>query len=202
MALKDAYHLDLHNRLFNGIVSPILNYRVNHPVIDPYIQKTFPHGISAMGAQYLTYCSITDTKKIIAFATEYIFESVRREQFSNLPSRFQALFASYDAQGISLWFNQLASNEDISKDELLKSATVKKIIYDDSESFKADAMWRDYVVLLADGSHRFSPTFIHEMAIHYWNGIITDSPRHEVLISLPVTVVDSIPLEEFLLGNV
>ncbi len=72
--------------------------------------------------------------------------------------------------------------------------------------FIGDSNWRDQPLTLKqkleDGQEYLKPVFspfaYHYWATQYWSGVHTNTPRIEVLCRLPVNVLRSVPLAEFL----
>lgn len=197
MSTKIAYHLDLANSLPLGTLSLDTNFCAGDPNIDSYIHQEFPDGISRMGKIYLSYVQDNNHDNVVANAVEYIFESVRQQHFPHLPSRMKSLFAVENAAGIQFWFEELIPNCS-NRIEQARNATVKTIRYDSDNAFKADAKYRDYRIVLKNKTKVFSSSLSHKMAFKYWSGSLEQDPKLELVIPLPVEVINSTPLNTFL----
>ncbi len=166
--------------------------------------------INQMGKLYLnpldvnisdfnTLCS--SCYNALVFAAEYAFESVRLAYFPTLPSRFSSIYACESKENVRFWCQQLGLNNFSAS-----TATVK--IIEARHYFYADAMWRDGAFDFTKFQKPednpflgfFSPFDYHVRAHSYWNGEKTDFPKMEVLCALPITIVCSVPLVEFLSG--
>ncbi len=163
--------------------------------------KKYIHGISNLGYKYLSffdedYCSMKDTyENFRIYTIEYIFEMVRTLYFSNLPSRFTSLFACKTKDEIKRWYDVLVNDE-----KNFPNISIK-IISTDRKTLTCDTYWRDGIQITYNDSSVFSPFAYQEYATNYWRGIKSNTPRMEVLCELPVTVIDSIPISDFLNDN-
>ncbi len=170
-------------------------------------EMLYPNGVNKMGHLYLSPFDIDMSGSGIngtlenhrIFTIEYAFEMVRLLRFPELPSRFQSLFACQAEQDVCDWYNILKENHyDMSR------AVVKIIETDDC--FVADAAWRDKRLEINGSSEIgkhvkytvFSPFAYHAWAYDYWSGKPTSNPKIEVLCRLPVSVIGSVPIAEFL----
>ncbi len=203
------FHLDRLNTLPAQSSKQLLPVKTcNTLQASAHFKSLYPSGVSKTGQFYLnpfdSDLSDDDSLKQTCenyriYCIEYIFEIVRQMYFSCLPSRFESLFACKNKDDIITWSKILSCNSmDIS------NATVK-IIDANNGFFIGDAKWRDMPLNITDSATKkvypvFSPFAYHEWAIQYWSGMLTDRPRMEVLCKLPVTVVESVPLSEFLCG--
>lgn len=197
------YHLDRIGTLQNGtLVQSTPTFNALNAYVNANIPKFYPSGISKTGERYLSPFDIDVTdlqhaKDTIfnaqVFMIEYIFETVRKTNFPNCPSRFTSLFACKDLYSIKKWFNILSTNNmDCTNAHVLKIRPKGRI-------FIADSVWRDESLSI-NGKSVFSTFAYEEFAINYWSGISTKNPIYEVLCELPVEIIKSIPYDSNLDG--
>ncbi len=203
------YHLDRMNTFPSQSAEQLLPLKTSNTLgAESIFNQLYPNGISKTGERYLNPFDI-DTSNLEQtcenyriYSIEYALEVVRLMRFAHLPSRFESLFACERKEDVRTWACTLSQN---SMDST--NATVK-IIETTNDFFIGDSTWRDQSLTLKrkleygqeDRSLVFSPFAYHYWAIQYWSGICTNTPMKEVLCRLPVRVLDSVPLAEFLGG--
>lgn len=205
------YHLDRLNTFPIETNKQLLqpNGTQNTDAANLLFQSLFQNGISKQGERYLNpfdeklgnYKDAKDTyNNCKIYTVEYVFEIVRMIHFPDCPSRFTSLFACQTKRDVKLWYDLLRGNKmNFSKTTIKKIETTGK-------TFICDSYWRDYSLDLKDKNGNvlspvFSPFAYHEFAKNYWSGKQTNTPRMEVLCELPVTVIESVPISDYLNGN-
>lgn len=209
-----CYHIDRQNTFPEQPDQQLLHTKTaNTDGANAIFKKLYPKGISKTGERYLnpfdvktlSYEDIRQTcENYRIYSIEYALEVVRLLQFKCHPSRFTSLFACEQEEDVRTWAKILSRN---SMD--MTHATVKTIEITNGY-FIGDSAWRDeplkLVQQLENGEEKrtpaFSPFAYHYWAIQYWLGKQTREPRTEVLCRLPVLVLNSLPLVEFLGGVV
>jgi hypothetical protein len=146
--------------------------------INKVVEKYFPDGISNHGNHYLSekirywhdYES-NDRFLPCTLTIEMVFELVRRSGYPHLPSRFQSLFAF----------------------ETLQEAQKFQTEYSKSESkiylIEADNYSKHDMSLLTIGFNSIIGITLGEK---YWNGGQSEHPVWEVLLKLPVTIINEV----------
>jgi len=204
------YHLDRLNTFPAQPTEQLLPLKTHNTLgAEGIFNRLYPAGMSKTGERYLNpfdvdtsnYDSIKRTcENYHIYSIEYALEVVRLLHFTYLPSRFESLFACERKEDVIAWADILSQN---SMD--IANATVK-VIETSNDFFIGDSAWRDQPLTLKQELENgqdyyrpvFSPFAYHYWAIQYWSGIRTDAPKLEVLCRLPVHVVDSVLLSEFL----
>lgn len=203
------YHLDRQNTFPSDVNKQLLfpDKMNNIPEAHLFFQNIYPHGISRTGIRYLNSFEIQTTtlkqsqqtcENFRIYTIEYAFEIVRLLHFPHLPSRFTSLFACPDASSIKDWYERLKNNQ------MDASNASVKVIETSGTTFTADTRWRDAPLILETDNKQqlqiFNPFAYHELAKQYWSGKPYDDniPHIEILCELPVMVLESIPLTEFL----
>lgn len=167
---------------------------------DALFKSLYPKGISKTGIRYLNAFaldnSLNASENLRIFTIEYIFEAVRLAHFPQLPSRFTSLFACQTKDDVIKWYNILKSNS-----INISEATIK-VIDVPGNVFTADSFWRDNRLLLKSESKAplevFNPFAYHIWAEKYWTGEHSANYCPETLCELPVNVLDSIPISDFI----
>lgn len=151
-------------------------HRASHEILS-VLKHYFPTGYSRHGFGYLTepvkpYSNEMGYGLIRhEYATELVFELVRRLQYPSLPSRFTSLFASEtieDALEFRTSFIQTV-------------CPIYKV--ESNDYFKAD------MKLLTFGQ---SSAHLLSFANRYWKGEGSDNPAWEHLLAHPVTVLERV----------
>ncbi len=196
------YHLDRLNtfpsELDRQIIYPIRTNNLSEA--NTLFESFYTKGISKTGERYLNVFTVDKTvdafENLRIFTIEYIFETVRLEHFPQLPSRFTSLFACQAKEDVVLWYNTLKPNT-----TSISDATVK-VIETSGATFVADSFWRDNKLILnsEDGSQLevFNPFAYYIRAQKYWTGERSTNCHPEILCELPVNVLDSIPISNFI----
>lgn len=142
----------------------------------------FPNGISMAGYAYLMP---THKDSVILFESiaETIFEYVRRIYFNEKPSRYQSIFACETMEDVKNWDRYFNCNGNF---------IVKKLEFE--SCFKGDIAWRDHALVVSDGNgnvcNGFNTALLYSCAKQYWSGVISPNPRLELVIPLPVLVLE------------
>lgn len=186
------YHIDRTHSLSEGkLITLNNNFQTNNPNGQILIDKMFPSGISKHGEHYLNdsvyyFASSlscldnifnSNTQNSIFF-TEYTFELIRRIYFSNKPSRFTSLFAIEKLEDLKYW------PEIYSKDTpVFEITTENKLAIFDGNYLKGGLAFSNNPLYQG-----FSASLNFEQALNYWSGKQSNSPKPEVLLSLPVTI--------------
>jgi len=193
------YHVSREEELPVGEMLQLENYQLNKMEID-----LFPEGLSYHGRKVLTadwYESPLSTvditksiKKPSIHITEYTFELIRKLKFPNMPSRMTSLFALKSLDDLQYWPELTASEYSIFRlevDEIPKEVDASFLksglsqIFIDNPYHSEDTQFSQ--AFLADKNW--------ENAIQYWSGEFSNDPRPELLVSLPVKVLDK--MEKF-----
>lgn len=198
------YHLDRTNTFPSDPSKQLISLSEvnNTPEAKRFFKSMYPNGINNVGKRYLNpfdedLSDLTPAIKTYnnsrVYTIEYVFEMVRLLDFPHLPSRFTSLFACENASNIKLWYDSLNNTS---------NAIVKKIEVPEGNFICCDAGWRDapFNLISDDKTERpiFNPFSYHVLAKKYWNGQFTSSPKPEFLCQLPVSVLDSEPVSDFL----
>jgi hypothetical protein len=186
------YHLDRSNSLqlnSNIQLKPLVSY--NPSETTNFINSLFENGVSCMGQTYLNFCNYSDSDLANTFNIEFIFESVRRENFRDIPSRFTSIFATQTLEQLKVWYSHMGYDK-----TSIAQPSIKVI--ETNNSFRFDASWRDIQILDNNQNRLFSPFAYYYYAQQYWSGKIGSYPRMEMLCPLPVSVIDTMPIETIL----
>lgn len=203
------YHADRNSLLSEGMK---LDLKADYELTRPeqiVFRDLFPEGLSKHGINYIQDCvynfqlfpvhisptskaelrcivadEITESNDIISSTEcEYKFELVRRALFPTLPSRFQSIFAVSDLSDFEHWVDVgFTSNDHVYELQ----------VPDGTKRF--DSAWlrggynTGYDVEKNFVFQGYSPSISLHLAINYWKGFPSESPRWEYLIPLPVTV--------------
>ncbi len=136
-----------------------------------YLSEFFPSGISYHGMQYLldnnNLISSGYAEPLITLspAIEIIYETIRRSEFPDKPSRMTCAYACLTIQDAQNYFNDASL-------PIFEISTNKKYFIADSS-------------LLKIGSNHLS-TLV--MARKYWSGSTSEDPQLEVLIECPAVI--------------
>lgn len=136
-----------------------------------YLSEFFPSGISYHGMQYLldnnNFISSNYPEPLITLspAIEIIYETIRRCEFPDKPSRMTCAYACLTIQDAQNYFNDASL-------PIFEISTNKKHFIADSS-------------LLKIGSNHLS-TLV--MARKYWSGSTSEDPQLEVLIECPAVI--------------
>lgn len=180
------YHIDRNNLLSEGLVlTPEINPFPDWPECVSLCNDFFPNGVSKHGAHFLQTFSSNNFEMINSSIIDIIFELVRRCEFPSMPSRYESLFALKSPNEITLWPELLTSGLNIYQIEIPDDGFVE---LDANNLHGGIAPGGDYHFL-------FSPTMMINDAKKYWSGHLTESPRMECLIPLPVTVGKKISIQ-------
>lgn len=193
------YHADRMNSIKEGMtISLQKDFKLNcenQNVICEY----FPEGLSYHGIQYakdhkaylikdnpqIPFVWISKIGEANAdlgmYLCEYQFELVRKAFFPHLPSRFQSMFGVAEIADFSQW-----------KDIRINENTPIYEIYSDSEPFRFDSSWLKGGLCFGPSSAPsylgFSLSINLNIAMSYWKGLPSPSPRWEYVIPLPAVV--------------
>lgn len=186
------YHIDRSNALSEGqIININKEFTPNNDSGKLLIKKLFPDGVSAHGMHYLNdnvyffdtglplfeNIATSNNYNSIYFA-EYTFELVRRTFFPLMPSRYTSLFALKKLDEINQWPELTNSRYRIFEIETI----------DEFPVFDANLMKGGLCFNLTKMYQGFSPSLNFKLAFSYWNGEISETPKPEVLLPLPITV--------------
>lgn len=170
-----AYHIDRVGSLPLGEVTISKDYFgcMNSNNAD-YLRDFFIGGISKAGEIYVKSFDKANEMHTLSII-ETIFEYVRSLYFNDKPSRFQSVFACETMEDVESWA------------EYFKCVGELKIRRIEFHNYcKCDAMWRD-ICRLED---YFVPSVVYYCAKQYWSGAISPNPRLELVIPLPVLVLE------------
>lgn len=200
------YHLDREGSLRDNTAITL------HPIseLNPDIRtsilfESFPHGVSQhcihmtsidvpaipptqvkFGDIYRNFWDVnTISHQVERFNSQLIdftFELIRQAKFPDMPSRFTSLFAVKKISDFALWPELVRG----------RSADFQIFEIDVPESTpRFDVSFlRGGVIFNSNKSNNyymgFSPTGSYDLACKYWSGEISDHPRFEYLIPLPI----------------
>lgn len=203
------YHADRNSLLSEGMK---LDLKADYELTRPeqiVFRDLFPEGLSKHGINYIQDCvynfrhfpvrfiptskselrcivadEITEANyRISSTECEYKFELIRRALFPTLPSRFQSIFAVSDLSDFEQWLDVGFTSDD---------HVYELQVPDGTKRF--DSTWlrggynTGYDVEKNLVFQGYSPSISLHLAINYWKGAPSESPRWEYLVPLPVTV--------------
>lgn len=205
------YHLDRNHSLNEG---KTINLRNIHEVVtdndcSPFAQF-FKDGVSLFGLGMIdnrcptipllstgdattSFINVDDFHRIKSPVDdrliEITFELVRRLYFPQYPSRFQSLFTVKSIEEFNKW-PELFSNG-LQKPSLCNYHVYEINVSDNTPSF--DSKWLNSGISAGiDKNRRFyyrvGISFLYDFAYHYWSRDLTDNPRLEYLVKLPVKI--------------
>lgn len=185
------YHYDRRNSL-NAQVSLIeAKSPINKYIeADMLIKSIFSNGINRMALTYLNECAFDDNNpnNQSTFIAEYIFETVRRLEYPDLPSRFTSIYAAKNLEELKYWIDVLQRNYTYdSNDANIKIVETEKFVY-------VDSCWRDFCIYSDFHKLNLNPFLFHYYARQYWSGEMSEEPKPEVLCGLPVTIIEMKPV--------
>ena len=181
-----AYHVDTLRSLPKGRLDLSRNYNGFSPEIVRFCKESFPKGISRMGFIYTGVQVLSrdsDFSHVVSEIAEFAFELIRQHHYPNLPSRFQSIMACSTEAEANEWAHLLGAN--LRQYPVKCSPSIKRVEY--STAFKGDSYWRD--CMMSPGGPIFSPGLLYSCAHNYWSGKRSQSPRIELVIPLPVTIL-------------
>lgn len=171
------YHVDRLKELQMGLVELRSDYREFDDICRSFATNLFPEGMSRFGFIYSAPVS-QDNASFYPAITESVFEHFRRLYFPERPSRFQSFFLAEDLASALAWKESLSDSQE-------------SIIWEVEETnyFKADALWRDAVNNWMTEKQIVSMPMLYNQAMFYWSGTASHTPRWELIAKLPVRVL-------------
>ncbi|EPX8934425.1 DUF2441 domain-containing protein [Morganella morganii] len=139
--------------------------------LEAYLSEFFPSGISRHGMQYLldnnNHIRSNYKEPLITLspAIEIIYETIRRNEFSEKPSRMTCAFACQSIPDAQNYFNDASL-------PIFEISTKNKYFIADSSLLKI--------------GHNHLSTLV--MARKYWSGSTSEAPQLEVLIECPAMI--------------
>lgn len=212
------YHIDRAGSLSAGKIIQLQNiHEVLTDVKNSPFTQLFDDGVSVFGREYLNINSnvlpvypvlfegkprnitvptinVNDFLKnkysVDNKLIELVCEMVRRTFFKKYPSRLQSLFAVHDISEFSKWPELLRSDQESN----IHQDIYKIEVSDKTPCFDANHL-RGGIVAGIDAGQR-QPGFYYgvridlmfDCAYRYWSGELTDNPRMEYLVKLPVKI--------------
>lgn len=173
------YHVDILGTLPVGKLELISDYKNFDAEIKCFCEENFPQGISRMGFTYSGYFP-TDEPMSLTCIVETVFELVRQIHFPDRPSRFAAICACRSFDSALKWKEMLIPNAPDCDLDLVKIHTLKCDSF-----FECDAFWRDNF-----STDEFNPGLLYANAKNYWTPKFNDDTKIELLLPLPVVVLD------------
>lgn len=176
-----VYHIDRSFNLKEGQVIELdKEYFKNIPHLEEPMGRYFPDGVSYHGKSMTSNSATNSINNIRLPIIEPFFEMVRLKSFPTMPSRYQVLFAVDYLKDIELW----------KADMLAKNVPFKvfEIEVHKSSMLRLDARWLDYGIEQTNDSLSLEPHTLMANAYQYWAKKSHKQPKHEVLLSLPVTI--------------
>ncbi|ELY1591600.1 DUF2441 domain-containing protein [Proteus mirabilis] len=139
--------------------------------LEIYLSEFFPSGISFHGMRYLlnnnNFVNSANEEPAIALspAIEIIYETIRRSEYPEKPSRMTCAYACQTIDDAKNYFNE----PDI---PIFEISTNNKWFIADSALLKI--------------GHNHLSTLV--MARKYWSGLISETPELEVLVECPAII--------------
>lgn len=167
-----VYHIDRLKSLKEGQTIEFL-----HPPIEPEVLRNlaidrYPEGLSHHGDFYFGRMISKD------FVSDSILENIleyeRLLYFPERPSRFQSIFATNSIDQMNYWIQSNSFRE--------WDFNICELEINHSNYALLDSSWYGFDVK--------APSFLTTSykAKNYWKGEITDNPKYELVVKLPVVV--------------
>jgi len=186
-----VYHIDKSRKLIEGQVLQL-------QAIEPQykISELFPDGLGSFGQEIIAlkfkpnnvplenFSLPSDWQQLSILNQELIFELVRQKYFSNLPSRFQCVFAS-DVYDLDYWINKLSSSKPQLAEISIENAHYCKL---DASFLVGGLGVYDNATNIEQGPYFYSVELYLKNAWSYWSGEKSPNPHWEYLITPPVTI--------------
>lgn len=165
---RSFYLVDRRNSLSEGLIMDLVKYNdITPSILQNHLNEMFPNGVTNHGNQY--FAGSNSDPKLTEPQLEVLAEYIRRAHFSDLPSRFQSIFA-VDRIELAKEFANIYGQGKIWEVEA-------------KEYFKADM-----ALLLQQPSTLGNSYQLNE----YWKGSSSDTPFWEYLLKPPVKVIREI----------
>lgn len=179
-----AYHLDCSGKLKEGYKLPLIDTNANpdDQIVKLYGFNKVSHWGKLCYEYLLNPFTLTDINSINSFQIDLQAEIIRKQFYSNIPSRFKSIFAVKQISDFIPWKNIF---------QLIRSTKIFEIEYDTSKCIELDANY-------LRGGIDCNPNSQIESLHKYWSGQLSNSPLLELLIPLPITIGRSIPSEELI----
>ena len=164
------YTVDRKNTLSEGLEINLRKYDDVTPIeLQKHVNEMFPDGVSCHGEFYF----LKDQTRANATSPniELLFEYVRRANFPDRPSRFQAVFGTEDIEHAKEFRKRFGKSED----------NIWKI--ESNNYFRADMSFLTLNDTLLVYSY---------FANRYWSGESSDIPLWEVLLSPPIKILKKV----------
>lgn len=174
------------------------------------LYKLFPNGISEHGEKYINDMftnmpvimplGLVTIGNLIASSynlgpcmCEWTFESVRRSVFPENPSRFQSMFCLSSPEELKRWPEiTTTASQNAQLFEISVSDDLKPF---DSALLRGGLVCRFNPPTESMCSLGFLPLASLNLANQYWSGLLSDEPRMEYLVPLPVQVGQKVSLD-------
>lgn len=162
----------------------VISAYVSNPKHQALCLKYFPDGMNIHGLSTLT--ARPTKSKYIGPVIEIVFELVRQLHFPDAPSRLACLYATQSLEQAETWRQILRKNPHRMPNQTLHS--LWEIAYD-TDARLYDAVWLDAASEDRDGNDVISYLSLMDSACQYWSRAFTASPKPELLVPYPVTVL-------------
>lgn len=189
--MKTVYHIDrLKSLESDKEIQLFTDYDLDN-IEQNIITKLFPSGLSKHGISYCSDITLTPPNHLCVSSLpgysspvnnhilEFNLEMYRRAFYPNLHSRMQSLFALPNLSDLSNW------------EELLQDSNIFEIKCNELFIFDAFYLRGGFTISPKnDGftTFGFSPSCNLEQLEKYWSGSISEHPKLEVLIPLPIKI--------------
>ncbi len=188
------YHIDRSNKLQENQIIQLNKYFFkSDPEICSFFASLFPNGISRHGEQYLNdfftfppnmspiFYLKTDLECMGTHVSENLLELYRQSSFPEIPSRFTSMFALKNIDDLKYW-PELTKN-DFKIFEIDYSGPV----------YQLDASFLKSAICYLDQNNKnarigFYPALILKEFHQYLSGRISNNPKPEILLPLPITI--------------
>lgn len=174
MSKKIAYHIDRNNNIHNNYLELNTSEFLDVCQLSKYFNMMYENGLSNHGITYLSDINaFQNLQEFNNMMIEHFVEFVRVIKFPNIPSRFQCLFAIPSLEDINKW------------PELSGDYSIYEIEYDTDKVAILDANQLNGGI---NTNGNYSPCTNIVYAEKYLSGELSESPKLEILIPLPVKI--------------
>lgn len=179
-----AYHLDRSEKLKEGYELHLLDTSANldDQIVELYGFNKVSHWGKLCYEYLLNPFTFTDINSMNSFQIDLQAEIIRKQFYSNMPSRFKSIFAVKQISDFIPWAKYFSINQ---------CPHIFEIECDASQCIELDATY-------LKGGITCNPNSQIESLHKYWSGQLSNSPLLELLIPLPVTIGRSIRSEELI----